>query len=184
MKIPNNSFVFRRVPLKLFLNTNPPHRLKIVKAILMNENGDGMSVDWEEICKAPSITQTRGGKDPVKYGVVVLSYSDITAEAGEQILYIINDKIEYDCHCLVKGYPMSPDVLKEKKTELYDRIKDNVRRKIRSAYVEKREILLHCTFWIISLHDKDLKNPPKGFNQNLTPTMKDFFKSRNHKIPS
>ena len=95
-EIPTDEYIFRRVPLELFRQSQPEHRLEINKSFFRNEYGDGMSLDWERICSDPVITQTRDNRLAENFGVVVLSYFDIKRDLHEGTLKIINDQINYD----------------------------------------------------------------------------------------
>lgn len=184
-EIPEEDYIFRRVPLKLFLQSEPEHRLEIVKTIFRNERGDGMSVDWERICSDPRETQIMDGRNENDFGIVVLSYFDLK-RLNERVLKIISDQINYDCHCLVKGIPMSLRALKKYKKEVYDRLSKDVQGKIKSVLMLIREFLIENAFWVIPLNHPHLKDPPSNFNyyDQFTDKIKEFFSSRGHPIPS
>jgi len=185
-EIPNDDYFFRRVPLKIFLQVQPEHRLEIHKGFFRNEKGDGMSVDWETICNDPTITQTRDGKEANEYGIVVLSYFDIKKELREGVLKVISDQINYDCHCLAKGIPMSSMSLREKKRELYDKLSEKEMAKMKSVLIRIRECLVDNAFWVIILKNPKLKSPPLEFNysETFTNKIKEFFDTRGFPIPS
>ncbi len=184
-EIPVDDYIFRRVPLNIFLQFQPEHRLMIDKSFFRNERGAGMSVDWERICDNPTITQTRDGRKANEFGVIVLSYFDIKKELHEQDLKIISDQIDYDCHCLVKGFPMSLMSLKKQKKEIYDKLSENEMAKIRSALISIRECLVDYAFWIITLEHPESVSPPPEYNysEELTDKIKTFFSTRGHSIP-
>ena len=91
-EIPDDDYIFRRVPLSIFLECRPDHKFVICPQFFRNENGDGMSVDWERLCKDPKVTQTRNGKQPDTHGIIFLSVFDVK-KFREQLLKIINDQI-------------------------------------------------------------------------------------------
>lgn len=184
-EIPDKDYIFRRVPLKTFIQVLPEHRLEIDKSFFRNEHGDGMSVDWERICNDPTITQTRDGKKAKDYGVVVLSYSDIKRELHKGVLKVISDQLNYDCHCLAKGIPMSLQSLREKKKELFEKLTEPEQAKMKSALIIIRECLMDNAFWVLPLNNPDLMNPPPEFNysEKLTDNIRDFFITRGHPIP-
>lgn len=184
-EIPEEDFVFRRVPLSLFLQGRPNHTLDIVPQIFRNERGDGMSVDWERICHDPQTTQIRDGRDPNTNGVIGLSVLEIK-KFPECELRVINDQVIYSCHCLLKGIPMSLKQLKKLKREIFDKLSSEEKTEIQSSLIAIREHLCEHAFWIIPLIGPKLKSLKPGFNysDHLTEVVRDFFQSRNHKIPS
>ena len=184
-EIPDEDYIFRRVPLNIFLQGRPDHRLDMVPQIFRNEKGGGISVDWERICNDPKITQTRDGKKAENFGVVVLSYFDVK-KFPQRPLKVINDQINYDCHCSLKGIPMSKNTLKKLDRELYDSLSNEQKGRLRSIVVALREYLVEKAFWIITLRSPKIKNPPPDFNysDNFTEKIKDFFSTREHLNPS
>ena len=185
-EIPDDDYIFRRVPLNIFLQVLPEHRLEIDKRFFRNEEGDGMSVDWERICNDPTITQIRDGREAKDYGVIVLNYFDIKKELHKGVLKVISDQLNYDCHCLAKGIPMSPQSLKEKKRELYDKLSKQEQAKMKSVLMRIRECLVDNAFWVIPLNNPELMNPPLEFNysEKFTDKIREFFSTREHPIPS
>ncbi len=179
-EIPYNHYVFRRVPLSLYLVNEPEHRLIMDKNFFRNEKGNGMSCDWEAICKDPNITRTRNKdkKDHDKFGVIILNISDIK-EILDYPLKVISDQIGYKCHCLLLGIPLSlsnKELRKKSREErnLYSLKKTNIRQHLESKAA-----------WVIPFKASIVKNPHNDFNyfENLTSNIKLFFKSRNYQIP-
>ena len=145
-----------------------------------------MSVDWERICYDPKISQTRDGRNEEEYGVIVISCFDLKG-LRERVLRIINDQEYYNCHCLVKGIPMSLRKLKENKREIFNKLSTTEKIKIRSALMIIREYLIDShAFWVIPFNTSDLRDPPEDFNYSdtFTEKIRDFFFSRGHRIPS
>lgn len=180
-EIPNEDYIFRRVPLNIFLQGRPNHRLDMVPQIFRNEGGEGMSVDWERICNDPKITQTRNGKKAEDFGVVVLSYLDVK-KFPKQDLKVINDQIGYDCHCSLTGIPTSKNILKEQDKELFKSLSNEQKGKIKSLLVAIREHLVEHAFWVITLRSPEIKNSPPDFH--YSDKIKEFFLTRKHPIPS
>lgn len=184
-EIPDDEFIFRRVSLNQFINGKPKHRLALVRGIFRNEYGDGMSVDWERICQDPSITQTREGGDPNKYGVVVLSIFDMK-NSNEHSFEVISDQIRYPAHCLVKRIPMSLSELKKKKRNEFDQLSEEERSSRDSLLMAIREFLCKNAFWVITLRSPKLKEPPldSSYSDNFTEKIRELFSTRGHQIPT
>ncbi|MBA7679197.1 hypothetical protein ES703_87480 [subsurface metagenome] len=184
-EIPNEEFVFRRVPLNIFLDGRPIHRLDISTQIFRNEKGGGMSIDWERICNDPKETQTRGGKDLKTHGVVVLSVYDIKKH-NEYLLRVINDQNDYPCHCIVRGIPMSLNQLRKFKKKEFKKLSSIDKSSRDSLLLAIREYLRKNAFWVIPLRSSRLKDPPPEFNYNdkFTERIEEFFTTRQHPIPS
>ena len=183
-EIPNEDYIFRRVALNIYLESRPDHRLDMAPQIFRNE-GKEMSVDWERICSDPKITQTRDGKKAEGFGVVVLRISDVK-KCPQQVLKVINNQIDYDCHCSLIGIPMSKNRLKEQDKELYKSLSDEQKGRIKSLLVAIREHLVEHAFWIITLKSPEIKNSPPDFNSSdkFKDSAKEFFLTRKHPIPS
>ena len=81
---------------------------------------------------------------------------------------------------------MSPQSLKEKKRELYDKLSKQEEAKIKSALISIRECLLDNAFWVIPLNNPELMSPPTQFNysEKFTDKVREFFSTRGHPIPS
>ncbi len=184
-EINEEEFVFRRVHKEIFISQRPDHRLKTTQSMFRNEKGDGMSVDWEKICSDPHTTQTRNVNPPENYGVVVLSVFDMQSHPKYK-LEIINDQIGYDCHCLVKGIPMSLKNFQIFKRNDYDLLSEEDRNLYASKLLDIREHLRENAFWIIPINNPDIPDPPLGFDyyEEFTESIKNFFKSRGHSIPT
>lgn len=184
-EIPDEEFIFRRVPLNLFLNEKPIHRLGIVRGMFRNKKGDGMSADWERITPDPIITQTRDGRDPSKFGVVVLSVFDIK-NTNNYTFKVINDQFPYPAHCLVEGIPMSLDTLKKDYRNEFDQLSDEERSAMDSLLVGIREYLCDQAFWVTPLRNPKLRDPPPEFDyySSFSDKIKKFFTIRGHPIPS
>lgn len=186
-EIPDKDYIFRRVPLNVFLEGRPEHKLDIVPQIFRNEKGTDMSVDWERICIDPRITQTRDDKNADENGVVVLSYFDVK-KFNQHLLKVISDQIGYDCHCSLTGIPMSLSILKKIHRKKYDSLSIDEKRRIDTLLLAIREHLVENSFWIITLKNSKLKNPPHEFNyaekvhNNIQ--IKNFFLTRKHPIPT
>lgn len=185
-EIPEEDYIFRRVSLNTFLQSDPEHKLVVIKGFFRNEDGDGMSIDWERICNDPRITQTRDGRREEKYGVIVISCFDLKG-LRDRVLKVINDQESYLCHCLVKGFPMSLRDLERSKIEIFNKLSDTVKKKIKSALIMIREYLIdNNAFWVIPFNTSDLREPPEDFNYSdlFTERIRKFFSSRGHQIPS
>lgn len=184
-KIPEDEYIFRRVSLNTLLNSDPVHKLVIVKGFFKNEDGTGMSVDWERLCADPRVIQTRNGRCEADFGVIVISCFDLK-NLKDRILRIMNDQIEYKCHCSIKGIPMSLRDLKIKKREIFNNLSITVRTNIKTALFMIREFLIDHAYWVIPFNTDDLNNPPEGFNysDSFTEKIRDFFISRGYQIPS
>lgn len=184
-EIPEDEYIFRRVSLNTFLQVDPEHKLVIHKGFFRNEDGSGMSVDWEKICNDPRITQTREERKKEEYGVIVLSYFDLK-RLKQRVLKVINDQENYDCHCSIKGFPMALKDLKKHKTEIFNNLSDDVQKKIKSVLIMIREHLIDNAFWVIPFTASELRDPPEGFNYSdrFTEKIRYFFSSRRHQIPS
>ncbi len=183
-EIPNDEFIFRRVHINLFIQQRPHHRLEIVTGIFRNEQGDGMSVDWERIEPDPNITQTRDGRDPSDFGVVVMSIFDI--KDSDHNLQVISDQNPYPAHSLVKGIPMPLNILKREYREDFDKLSDRERSIKDSRLLAIRKFLCKKAFWIKELNHDDLKDPPSDFNyqDEFKDRIEFFFCDRGHPIPS
>lgn len=184
-EIPEDDYIFRRVSLNTFLQSDPEHKLVIFKGFFRNKFGDGMSVDWERICNDPRVTQTRDGRNEDEYGVIVLSCFDLK-RLRDRVFKVINDQENYNCHCSVKGIPMSPRDLKRYKREILNNLPISVQKKIKSVLMIIREYLIDNTFWVIPFDTPDLDEPPPDFNyfDEFTDKIKEFFLTRGHQIPS
>lgn len=185
-EIPEDEFVFRRVSINTFIQPEPEHKLIMVKGFFRNEDGDGMSVDWERICNDPKITQTRDGHEEEDYGVVVISCFDLK-RLRERILKVISDQEYNECHCSVKGFPMSLADLKRHKRDIFDKLSENAQKKIKKGLTLIREFLIdNNAFWVIPFNNSKLRDPPVGFNYSdkFTVKIREFFLSRGHEIPS
>ncbi len=178
-------FVFRRIPLGIFLSGRPNHRLETTESMFRNEKGDGMSVDWEGLCSDPSITQTRYKENPENFGVVVLSIFDMQTHPIYN-LRTINDQEGYDCHCLVTGIPMSLKQFKKLREAEYNLLSNEEKNFRASKLLAIREHLRDNAFWIIPLTNLKLDDIKLGFNyfEQFTERIKEFFTSRGHSIPT
>ena len=181
-EIPDKDFVFRRVFIKAFTDSDEvEHLLSMVSSFFGNRDGDGMSVDWEHICKDPKTTQMRDDRNPSEFGVIVMSVFDV--KKSPDTLNIISDQKYYKEHCLITGIPRSKRKLKQFKKD--GEISEEEYKEKNLILISIRRFLKRKAFWVIPFEEEGLDNPPSNFNyfELFTERIKHFFISRNHNIP-